>query len=265
MIRYMVVSNDDKHTVTAILEGLGQTITFTSDDEDYKDMMRAILDNDEDTLMEYYNKLQTQMKKLEDITERLAFDGENLYLDHDIIDNRLTKTVTRLIKTYPVNFRNEPIVKFLINLADNPSGNSKESLYDFLLDKNLLINKDGYIYAYKGVEDDKRSCHSGEAYVDGKYYDDYIPNEVGSVITMPRSKVEDNRDVGCSTGLHAGSKEYAQSYGTKLALVLINPRDVVSVPAESGFEKLRCCRYEVLAYVDKSTSVEEDKKNYEEK
>lgn len=68
-----------------------------------------------------------------------------------------------------------------------------------------------------------------------------------------------NRSVGCGHGLHVGAFDYAKSYGgidldddeggngNKLMICKVNPRDVVSVPTDSRFQKLRCCRYEVVS------------------
>ena len=76
-------------------------------------------------------------------------------------------------------------------------------------------------------------------------------NSVGQVCEMPRSKVDDNRSVGCSAGLHVGALDYVASYGSpeaedNIIIVKINPRDAVSVPTDSSHQKLRTCRYEVV-------------------
>ena len=35
--------------------------------------------------------------------------------------------------------------------------------------------------------------------------------------------------------------------GNQIVICKVNPRDVVSVPSDSKFQKLRCCQYEVVA------------------
>jgi len=69
---------------------------------------------------------------------------------------------------------------------------------------------------------------------------------------MRRAKVDDNRSRGCSDGLHAGALNYVACYGSvdagdHIVIVKINPKDVVSVPSDCNCEKLRTCRYEVVA------------------
>jgi acyl carrier protein len=47
--------------------------------------------------------------------------------------------------------------------------------------------------------------------------------------------------------LHVGSLEYAKGWGQRVVLVEVDPADVVSVPSECSCQKLRCCKYVVLA------------------
>jgi hypothetical protein len=66
---------------------------------------------------------------------------------------------------------------------------------------------------------------------------------------MPRPRVDDDCNRGCSAGLHAGSLDYVRGYGndtSRYLIVKINPRDVVSVPSEDS-RKLRCCEYLVVS------------------
>ncbi len=136
----------------------------------------------------------------------------------------------------------KPLLKFLDNLMENPSFNSRNELYSFLENENLPITEDGHFLAYKAVSLDYTDLWTGS-----------INNKVGSVVTMERSSVDDNCGNGCSAGLHAGSLEYVDGYGGSgnhcKVIVKINPKDVVSVPSHDC-RKLRCCRYEVVTSFD---------------
>lgn len=134
----------------------------------------------------------------------------------------------------------EPLVNFLNNLMDNPSMQSQKELYDFLEHEHLPITEDGYFLAYKAVRADYMDKYAGK-----------FRNKVGDVCEMQRAKVDDNRGVGCSQGLHAGALNYVAGYGCAdsgdhIMIVKINPKDVVSVPSDCNCEKLRTCRYEVV-------------------
>ncbi len=134
----------------------------------------------------------------------------------------------------------QPLVNFLNNLMENPSMQSQTELYDFLEHQYLPITEDGHFLAYKAVRSDYMDKYAGK-----------FRNQVGDVCEMRRAKVDDNRGVGCSQGLHAGALNYVASYGSvdagdKIVIVKINPKDVVSVPNDCNCEKLRTCRYEVV-------------------
>jgi hypothetical protein len=134
----------------------------------------------------------------------------------------------------------QPLVNFLNNLMENPSMQSQTELYDFLEHQYLPITEDGHFLAYKAVRSDYMDKYAGK-----------FRNKVGDVCEMRRAKVDDNRGVGCSQGLHAGALNYVAGYGSvdsgdKIVIVKINPKDVVSVPNDCNCEKLRTCRYEVV-------------------
>lgn len=134
----------------------------------------------------------------------------------------------------------QPLVNFLNNLMENPSMQSQKELYDFLEHEHLPITEDGYFLAYKAVRSDYMDKYRG-----------VFDNHVGNVCEMTRSKVDDDRGRGCSNGLHAGALNYVAGYGSlesgdKIVIVKINPADVVSVPSDCNYEKLRTCRYEVV-------------------
>jgi hypothetical protein len=145
----------------------------------------------------------------------------------------------------------EPMLNFLDNLSQNPSDHAVVELFDFMENKNMPITYDGCFLAYKAVREDYKDIYSGT-----------FDNSIGSVCQVPRHKVDNNRDNGCGHGLHVGAIDYAKSYGginiddedndggNRLMICKVNPRDVVSVPSDHKFQKLRCCRYEVVAEFD---------------
>jgi hypothetical protein len=76
-----------------------------------------------------------------------------------------------------------------------------------------------------------------------------MSNAPGNVVEMERNTVDDNMNNTCSTGLHFCSKEYLAHFGghdSRTVILKINPRDVVSIPADYNATKGRTCRYEVI-------------------
>ena len=146
-----------------------------------------------------------------------------------------------------------PLVNYIKRLMENPSSNSIEELYTFLGYKSLPITPDGKILGYKGVQDNFYSStgNADTVVVQGTTNERHqIFNGVGETIEVQRRCVDDNKDNHCSWGLHIGSFDYADGWSGcdgKLLLVEFDPQDAVSVPSDCSFQKLRVCKYTVVA------------------
>jgi len=179
----------------------------------------------------------------------------------------------RILDMIQEGFPFEPMLNFLDNLSQNPSDQSIVELFDFMDNKHMPITADGCFLAYKAVDSNFKDLWSHS-----------FDNSIGSTPEVPRDKVDSNRDRGCSNGLHVGAIDYAASYGgvdidgsdpdsggsggvggNQIVICKVNPRDVVSVPTCSRFQKLRCCKYEVVSlFQDKfETSVHMTKNEVE--
>jgi hypothetical protein len=138
----------------------------------------------------------------------------------------------------------KPLARFLDNLMKNPSRRAVEYLYNFLEYGNLAITDDGCFLAYKAVRNDYTDKHSGR-----------FSNTPGSVLSMQRNQVCDDPDLGCSYGFHVGSLEYVRNFacgygdeaGDRIVIVKTNPADVVSVPHDCGYQKVRTAKYSVVS------------------
>lgn len=143
---------------------------------------------------------------------------------------------TRIVQMIREGFSIDPLVAFMKNLEANPSKRAVEELYGFLERSHLPITPDGHFLAYKKVRADYTDCHTG-----------VFDNSVGAEVTMPRNKVDDNKENTCSAGLHFCSLEYLKSFGgARTVIVKINPADVVSIPVDYNNAKGRACRYVVI-------------------
>lgn len=211
----------------------------------------------DDKIRELTNVLETVARKMSALSERVSVDGTNVYFDGDPLAGELTEVIKSLFAEGSANLK--PLVNFLEKAKQNPSQKSVDDLYRWIKNGDLVIDPDGDIIAYKGVGKDKdgnsQSLHKGTAFVDGVEFHGHIPNRPGTVVSMPRSEVDPNEMVGCSTGLHAGTHDYAVKYlrwqnANRMILVKINPRDVVSVPTDEADKKMRVSRYTVLSAID---------------
>lgn len=200
----------------------------------YKMILEALPTANEDELLELVDLEKAVANFSDGLVEvkngKVLFEGEEV---HGSISQRILEFMK---KGLPF----QPLVNFLNNLMNNPSMQSQKELYDFLEHEHLPITEDGYFLAYKAVRSDYMDKYKG-----------VFDNHVGNVCEMRRAKVDDNRRMGCSNGLHAGALNYVASYGSvesndRIVIVKINPEDVVSVPSDCNCEKLRTCRYEVV-------------------
>ena len=153
----------------------------------------------------------------------------------------------RILQMRREGFNIDPMLNFLDNMNDNPSDQAIVELFDFMQNKHLPITDDGHFLAYKAVSPDFKDIYTGG-----------IDNSVGEEVSIDRSKVDSNRDKHCSAGLHVGAIDYVKSYGgidlekdddggNQIVICKVNPADVVSVPSDARFQKLRTCRYEVVS------------------
>lgn len=139
------------------------------------------------------------------------------------------------------------LLAFYRKLAQNPSRRSVQQLYRFLEHQNIPIGEDGCFYAYKAVQQDWYS-YGADRRTGKKQL-----NQIGMSPTMTRNEVDDDPTHGCSYGFHVGSLSYASSFGgadSRLLICRISPENVVSVPHDCAYQKLRCSSYTVVQEYD---------------
>lgn len=141
----------------------------------------------------------------------------------------------------PVGFE-----KFMSRLAAvaRERKHTAQELLKFLEIADLPIADDGSIIGYKALKVVEK---------EGKrvFYDHHtgkVPQVVGSKVTMPVEKVDDNRRVLCSNGLHIARRKYLTGYGSCgiVTLVKVAPEDVISVPFGEP-DKMRAAAYHIVA------------------
>lgn len=270
MISYSLIADSNGQSLTLVYSD-GDTVTVPQNHPNFTEVRDLILssnpvDLDENIIKDRLNIVAKVGDRLRAVSDRVRVSGNVLYFDGDPLSNALANHVLRLINTGDEGgYR--PLISFLEKVQTNPSEKSRESLYSWISDRNFTITADGNFIAYKGVQVDgdgvSQSINSGRAYVNGMVTSGHIPNPLGAVIEMPRSEVEARTSVGCASGLHAGTWDYASDFARgRVLTVSINPRDVVSVPTDCSAQKLRVSRYTVVSEVVQEysypTYVEED-------
>jgi hypothetical protein len=233
-------------------------LPFTLSDESLtvfvEGKMRTVLSNTRnfDLLKEHLNckvhdaKLVLKLSDREEyvrastVGSKVTVVGGVVYYDGQVVYGALTDKLLNLLdQGYDVS----PWTKFLENLMDNPSYRSRKCLFEFLDHFNAPLTAGGNFIAFKRVGRDWKDLHSGT-----------YTNTIGALIKMDRSKVDDNPQHSCSSGLHVCADEYLEGYAnggySRTLVVEVNPANVVAVPYDYNFSKMRVCEYRVLSEVD---------------
>jgi len=257
------ITNEDGRSGASVTFPDGITHVVSSDQESFEAVIALLLSDERDDnelydLLAPFDRMFLSYCKL---SERVSRKGYRLYFDGDIVNSSLAKFIVDKIDTAGVDDPEawEPYIRFMEKLATNPSAMSQEHLFHFMFANNISIFDDGDLLFYKGVSLEGLSSNAGFAIVDGVNYGavnsdstrvtdaQRIPNLLGSTVEIPRSMVSTDRNVGCATGLHVANWSFACGFGSKINMVRVNPRDVVSVPQDSGNQKVRVSRYTTIA------------------
>lgn len=129
-----------------------------------------------------------------------------------------------------------PLLRYMDNVMANKRKDIREELYQFLQAGAMPITLDGCFLAYKRVKGNYKDYHSGA-----------IDNSPGKLVSMPAEKVDGNRMVECSSGLHFCARSYLANFsGDRTVIVKVNPRHVGAIPMDYNFAKGRCSEYFVI-------------------
>lgn len=134
-----------------------------------------------------------------------------------------------------------PLIAFVERLQANPSMRVRTDLFDWLIGGNMPITPDGYVLAFKKVNNDYKDYRSKT-----------FSNKIGDVCEVDRASVDDDIENTCSYGLHFCSRGYLPHYygnqGHVMA-VQIDPADIVAFPRDYNLTKGRCRKYTVVGEV----------------
>lgn len=177
----------------------------------------------------------------------LYFDGEQVATD----------PTNRIVEMIRQGFDAKPMLNYLSNLYTNVSERAVQESYKWSSHKGLPITEDGMLVGYKGVVKycgEDRKDKLGRDLKDGDLVDKYtgnsFRNNVGDKCSMKRRQVCDDHTIGCSSGLHVGTYEYACDWAGPTGVVVLvkfNPKDIVSVPSDCNCQKMRVSEYEIIA------------------
>ena len=126
----------------------------------------------------------------------------------------------------------------------NPDPRVRLDLFDWLQAAKLPITGTGDVLAWKAVTDNYRSIYSPS--------DARFDHRVGMRVEQDRSECDANPDRTCSSGLHFCAASYLSNYasgGSRIVVVKIHPKDIVSFPSDYHLRKGRACGYDIVGEV----------------
>jgi hypothetical protein len=173
-----------------------------------------------------------------------------IYYKNKLVHNTLTNKMIEVMKE---GWDIAIWANFLNNVMKNPSQTAIDELYLFLEASQMPITPDGYFLAFKKVKNDYTSIYDGKT-----------DNSIGSKPSMPREKVDPNRNSTCSRGLHFCAHSYLTHFGhssdSRVVIVKINPADVVAIPSDYSNAKGRAWTYEVVGEIANPGDGEREKR-----
>lgn len=213
-------------------------VQFTKENSQFNVIKEMIRNRDEEGII---NAISKGSYIIADYSNGLFKVDEKQEVVLDIETNTTVDLVLshRIIDWAKNGFPFEPLLKFHRNVIKNPNKESAMDLYAFLENNLIPITNKGTFIAYKKVTT-----------VDDRLMDSHsktVCNNVGSIVSMPREKVNPDRTETCSYGYHVGAWDYVSSFsGDTIIEVEVNPEDVVSVPVDYNRQKMRVCKYKVI-------------------
>lgn len=258
-----------KHQITS-LDGVDSIIVVLHDGEIYQALVNIhpsfplILeslrkDPQDDSVIALFDVERALRAEFQRVSPRITIQGGKVLFDGDVLHNGVEKQILRFVDEGEAD-RLQAVVNFTEKVMTNPNEHSRNQLFNWLDRYDFTITDEGDIVGYKGCADgpegptSKHSAPESDRVTrNDKPVTGYVLNLPGDVIEMPRSIVQHDPSVGCHKGLHIGTFAYAnqfKGYNGILLEVHFNPRDVVSVPTDSGEQKIRACRYTVVDMVE---------------
>lgn len=241
MLNWNLASNS---VLTVVTDDL-RTLTTTKSNPNWDKILEAIRNNHGD---EVVRLLSLKDSVVDFYDGNVAVKGEEVWFKNQRLHGLdVERTLEYMRQRLPV----DSMVKFLNRKMANPSRASIDQMYKFLENRGMPLTPEGKVLGYKGVRKDFYSVNGNTQTVvlQGKVdAEGHILNEVGATIEVQRNCVQDNPEIGCGEGLHVGSYDYAVSWAGSDGIVILvefDPADVVSVPSDCSFQKLRACKYVV--------------------
>ena len=227
-----------------------QSHQFDHTHPEYDNLRACVMEGQQDEFLELIDTASV----IEDWSEgNFEMRDGFLFYEDEQVASQPTQRICDLVKG---GHDHKPMLAYLDRLYQNVSNRAVTESYDWCSHKGLPITPDGHLVGYKGVgiyRGENTVDKMGRPLEDGDLVDKHtgksFRNNVADECSMNRRRVSDDCTQGCASGLHVGTYEYASSWAGndgKVVLVKFDPADIVSVPTDCEFQKMRVSNYTVI-------------------
>lgn len=185
-----------------------------------------------DTLLDVRKAVAVYTKGKVQITDdgELTYNGKKM---HSVL-------AKRMVENFKKGFNIDALANFMDRVEANPLQSARDELFLWLETSKLGFTPDGHFLAYKKVREDYKDIYSGK-----------FDHSIGTMLAMPREKVDPDRRNTCSYGFHFCSLDYLNHYSSapkdRVMIVKIDPANVVAIPEDYSNQKGRATGYTVVA------------------
>lgn len=219
-----------------VSDELFKQIVNTQSDEDVYALMCP---EHEQRVREYHDAMELK-DSIED-SQLLVLKGESVYWE-EVSQLSMPTELVKAVLDAEFNHdevRVDTYRNFWTLMCLNPDERCRKNLFWFLNRNGLTLSRQGFFVAYRNVD----TTRELDVYTD--HHTHTFKIKIGEMVTMPREDCDCRVEQECSRGLHLASKHWLNKnyYGTVGLACLCNPADVVAVPHNSQYGKLRTCAY----------------------
>lgn len=173
----------------------------------------------------------------------IAYRNADIYSEGSKFNKELTKFVT------------QKYWEKKQSTIDNPEGYivvMRDDDYFITGEDYELDDEDVYIGDLVDLYTMLTTDNSEQTTVFTDHYSRTFRIRLGHIVQMDRSKTDSDQTHTCSSGLHCASKDWLESnyYGTVGMRVLVNPANIVAIPPEDSYGKMRTCAYYPVSIVN---------------
>ena len=223
----------NNNTLTFVLfkEGKAKNYSFKLNKSNEEKIISLL---NEEKFEEIIKEFDIVTRVKEGFKSQLEIIGGNIFFKGELVHNVMVKKIINFIDS---GINSNRMLLCLERLLQNPSKHSVEQAYQFIERCNLPITEDGCFLGWKAITHDYKDKYTNSL--------DY---SIGTSHRMDRNKVSDDFNIGCSQGFHVGSLSYAKGFvsgNNRIVIVKFAPEDIVSVPEDCNFQKMRVCAYTI--------------------